>query len=168
MAKDNSTLIIVAAISGIGFAWWKGYLAQFGIPGPSSAPAAGPVNTGGGTGPAAPPAPLQPPTPPAPGTIVGQGGVLLQAAAKDPFILPDAATFAMYTVTPLAGYSAFSLTDAPNILLRQDVFDAANAQVGASGNPLSLQNLKDLMKGKGLSGLGDFRRHVFTRTGRVA
>lgn len=162
MAKDNSTLLILGGVAAIGFAWYKGMLAQFGIPGPGATPAAKPA-TGGGT-----PPPPQAPTPPALGTIVNQSGVLLQAAAKDPFIMPDAATFGLYAVTPLDGYSAFSLTDVPNILLRQDVYSAANAKVGASGNAISLQQLKDLMKTGGMSGMGDYRRHVFTRTGRYA
>lgn len=182
MAKGSSNTILLLGAAGVAFygytqGWFNSILSSFGPI----------INVGGGgssgTNPqltAAQAAAIQaaaakqgsapiPPvaTVPPLGTIVKNAGeVQAQAAAKDPYILPDAGTFTPYAMSPLPGYVAFGLkagNDYSNVLLRQDVYDLANSTVSASGNPLSLTDLQALMKTKGLSGLGDYRRHLYTR-----
>lgn len=169
MAKDN-TLLLIGGAAALGFAWYKGMLAQFGIPGPSSAPAApavDPVAAAKAAADAAAKAALATAAAtPALGTKVTKvSDLLLQVAAKDPYIIPDDATFAPYAVNPLPGYQAFYLDGTGNVLLRQDVYDAANAQVGATGTSLKVADLQSLMKTKGLTGFGDYQRHIASRTG---
>lgn len=179
MAKDTNMILLLGAAGVGGYLWYTGKLASFGLPGPSSTPAtppAPPLTTaqqanailaaqqaaGSGSG-------TNAPAVPALGTTVKSAAdVAAQAAAKDAYILPDAATFTTFAQTPLNGYQAFSLTDYPNVLLRQDVWATANTQVGSTGTPLSLKDLQALMTKSGLSGLGDFRRHMFVRSGRAA
>ena len=176
MKTEN--LLLVGGALGVGYLWYSGKLASFGLPGPSTAAAvpAPPAmtlaqqaalllaqqqaasSTGTTTG-------STPAAPALGATVTGAAQVAAQAAAKDPYILPDAATFATFAQTPLPGYAAFSLTDYPNVLLRQDVWAAANTQVGTTSTPLALKDLQALMTSKGLSGYRDYVRHLVTRGG---
>ena len=95
--------------------------------------------------------------PPLGTTVSSAAQVAAQVAANYPYILPNATTFGAYTSSAPSGYAAFYLTDAGNVLLRQDVASAANQQVSSSGVSMSLSDLKTLMQSKGLSGLGFMR-----------
>ncbi len=177
MAKDTGTILLLGGGAALlYYGYTQGWFSNlFG----ASAPAAGStltaaqqaallaaaanMNTGVPAS-ATPPAAV-----PALGTTVTSAAqVAAQVAAKDPYILPDATTFGAYSVTPPMGYASFSLTDKGNVLLRQDVADAANLLVGTTSNPISLTDLQALMSTKGLSGgLGDYRRHLYSRVGRT-
>ena len=191
MAKDSTGTILLLGAAGLAFygytqGWFNALLVSLGMPIP-----AGTINPNGPTiidtvtgktltpaqqaaltaaaaaqtGSAATPAP----TVPALGTTVTSAAqVAAQVGANDPYILPDATTYGAYSVSPPMGYASFNLTDKGNVLLRQDVANAANLQVGTTSNPISLTDLQALMSTKGLSGgLGDYRRHLYSRTGRA-
>lgn len=181
MAKDSTgTILLLGAVGVAVYGYTQGWFSQlFGvtaIPGTTtldaSQTAAIKAQLAALAAQGTNPPPTASPTPaavPALGTTVTSAGqVAAQVAAKDPYILPDATTWGAYSVTPPAGYSNFNLSDKGNVLLRQDVASLANLQVGATGNPIALTDLQGLMTTKGLSGgLGDYRRHLYSRTGRA-
>lgn len=175
MAKESGTFLLIGGIAALGFAWYKGYLAQFGLPGPSAAAPATQLTAAQvaailamqqGAQATGTPAQSTPPVSasiPALGTTVKSASdVAAQASAKDAYILPDAATF--NTVGSVPGYQAFVLTDAGNVFLRNDVAIAANQQVGSTGKPIALADLQKLMASSGLSG---FAGYMQSRTGRA-
>lgn len=125
-----------------------------------------------------------PPEVPALGTTVTNANqALQQVAANDAYILPDAGTFATLQTALPAGYNVAQTTDKGGILLRSDVYNALQTLIGnrvskasAAGASLnSLQNasnvtlndIQTMMSTQGLSGLGDYRRHLYSRTGRA-
>lgn len=187
MAKDNTIILLAVGAAGV-YAWYKGYLAQFGIPGPSS--------SSGTTLTAAQIAAIQQaqaaagtasttPSVPALGTTVTNASdALKQAAANDAFIIPDAATFSILQAAPPAGYGWIMTTDKGGILLRPDVLSAVQTAItnrvnravsqGAAASSIqqagqvTLADIQQMMTTSGLTGLGEYRRHIFTRTGMVA
>ena len=142
----NTNTILLLAAAGVGvYGYMQGWFKNL-----FSTPAATP-----------PPAPTPPPALGA--TVSNAAQVAMQAAAKDPYILPDGPTFAAVVATPPAGYTPFSLTDKGNIFLRNDVYAVANASVNTNGAPLSLSALQSLMTAGGMSGLGQYAHFLQSR-----
>lgn len=177
MAKDTSMILLLGAAGVGGYLWYTGKLAQFGLPGFSSStptPAPGPNPTPSGP----------PPVPPLGTTVTNANDALRQAAANDAYIIPDAATFSVLQSAPPSGYGWITTTDKGGILLRPDVLAAVQTAItnrvnratsqGAAASSIqaagqvTLADIQSMMSNVGLSGFGDFRRHMFTRTGRVA
>lgn len=188
MAKDSGGTILL--LGGLGVAVWgyfQGWFASFGFApgavgfdntaaGRAAAAAAGPGSTssavsGGGTAAAGPPAL---------GTHnVNAAQALQQVAANDAFILPDPATFAQLQAAPPSNYGFIQTTDAGGVFLRPDVYSAVQtliqarvakaSQAGAAASSLqaagqvSLSDIQQMMTNQGLTGLGDYNRHLMTR-----
>ena len=174
MAKDGLSTILLLGAVGVGgwYLYSSGMLASFGIGAPAAA--APPPPTGGGTT-----APAATTVPPLGTTVTTAAQVLQQAAANDPYIIPDAPTFAMVQTALPNGYNWVNTSDKGGVLLRPDVYSAVNAFIQArvaratGGSPQSITNastpsladIQGAMTNSGLSGLGDFMRHMSTRTG---
>ncbi len=189
MAKDSSTLLLIGGISVAGyFAYTRGMLnqilpanLQYVDPAVAAAAAAAAASSAAARAAAAGTAPVVPPL----GTKVNSvADALAQIKAGDMFVIPDSATFvALQGVVP-GGYKPIGTTDVGNIYLRPDVYDTVSQLIqgrlaratAAGADAASIQNaaltymdeIKLRISGAGLSGLGDFRRHMLTRTGRAA
>ena len=128
-----------------------------------------------------------PPSGPAPvpalGTpVTSASQALAQVAANDAFILPDPVTAAALQGALPGGYNWIQTSDKGIVFLRPDVYAAASKlltnriQRAAGASPasqqaasqISLGDIQTMMSTQGLSGWNDFRRHMYTRTGRVA
>jgi hypothetical protein len=151
-AGGNSNTLLLLAAAGVGvYGYMQGWFSGlFGAAAPAATSAA--------------PAPAA--VPPLGTTVSSAAQVGAQAAAKDPFILPDGPTFQATVATPPSGYTPFSLTDKGNVFLRSDVYAAANAAVNANSAPLSLSALQSLMTTGGMSGLGQYAHYLGTRYGK--
>jgi len=125
---------------------------------------------------------------PALGTMVTTAAqAAQQAAANDPWIVFGGA---LIGTSPPANYQLFNTSDLGNIWVRNDIVTAANAWLAtqqaqanaacsawALTNPntpcpasvpsMTLAQLQQIKTGAGLSGLGDYQRHVYSRTGRI-
>ena len=105
-----------------------------------------------------------------------------QAAAGDQYILLDGPTQQdIQRVGFPSGYLGIVTRDKSLMLVRPDVYSAIEAalntrvqnaiKAGTSPNNVgafSLSEIQSIISQNGLSGLGDFRRHMYVRTGRVA
>lgn len=173
MAKDGlSTILLLGGVGAAAYwAYSQGYLAQFGF---APAGAGPPVPATSGT-----PAPSGPP--PLGTPVTSAAAALQQVGANDAYILPDPATFAALQTALPGGYNWINTSDKGGVLLRPDVYAAVNTFIQArvqratGGSPQSITNastpsladIQGVMTQNGLTGLGDFRRHMFTRTGRA-
>jgi hypothetical protein len=175
----GSTILLLGAAGVAIYGYFQNWFASFGFA--STAAAATPAAPASTT-PAASTASV-----PALGSVVHSAAdVAAQVAAKDPYILPDNSVISQAPVGyVLAANSTPAETGTTNgqFYLRSDVADAVVALInavntaagrGASASLLTLYNfpianlaqLKTIMSSKGLTGLGDYQRHMYTRTGR--
>jgi hypothetical protein len=175
MAKDSTgTILLLGGVGALAYGYYAGWFAQFGL-GPIASPAAVPAST--------PAASTVPAPVPALGTVVHTtADALAQIKANDAFILPDAATFA--ALSGATSYQPITTTDNGQILLRPDVNSAVQSVISGrvarastegaatqsiqNAGQVTLAQIQQMMTNSGLSGLGDFARHMFTRTGRYA
>jgi len=192
MAKDSTTTILLLGAVGVGvWGYFQGWFAQWGLAPAASgaltaaqkaalAAAAAAQGAAAGTTTAAP---AVTPVPALGTTVTNANDVLRQVAANDAYILPDAATFAEFQGALPGGYQTVTTSDKGQILLRPDVYAAvqtliannvsrasaagASAQSIQNASQVSLANIQQTMSTAGLSGLGDYQRHVFSRTGRI-
>lgn len=178
---NNSTGILLLGGAGLAiYGYLNNWFASMGFPYASAVPVATPVTVA--TAAAAPPVSSGPP--PLGTTVTTANDALAQVAANDAYIIPDAPTAALLRSATPAGYSWITTTDKGPILLRADVYapvqtnltntinrataaGAALTSIQAAGQ-ITLAGIQQIMSTAGLSGLGDFKRHMFTRTGRVA
>lgn len=175
MAKDSTGTILLLGGAGLAaYGWYAGWFANF-LPATAASPAKTPAAGGGSSS-------APPPVPPLGTTVTTAADALAQVAAKDPYILPTAPVYAQLIAALPAGYQVMTTTDAGGVLLRQDVYAAVSTDVanrisramssGASGASvqaaglLTTEQIKQVMSNQGLSGLGDYRRHLAARTGR--
>jgi len=115
-------------------------------------------------------------------TVTNATDALAQVAARDAYILPDPATFATLSASLPANYGTVITTDKGGVLLRPDVYAAVEALItnrltraaagGAAASSLqaagqtTLSEIQQTMSSSGLTGFGDYRRYVFSRSGR--
>lgn len=179
MAKGSSNTILLLGAAGVAVygymqGWFDSILSSFGV-----SAAAAPVIAA--NKPAA--APVVTPVPPLNTTVTNAADALRQVAANDAYVLPDAATFVSFQGALPGGYNTVTTTDKGQILLRPDVYAAVSgvlsnrvkraADAGASATSIqnagqtTLAEIQTMMSTQGLSGLGDFQRHMGMRTGRV-
>lgn len=177
MAKDSSGTIILLGAAAVGvYGYLNGWFT--GLFGTTAAAVAAPVPT-----PVVVPTATAPtPVPPLGTTVTNVSDALRQVAANDAYILPDAATFATLQTALPGGYNWIMTTDKGGILLRPDVYAAVQTSIsgllarataaGAATSSLqaagqvSLAQIQSIMASGGLSGFGDFQRHMASRTGR--
>lgn len=106
-------------------------------------------------------------------TVSTPADVSAQLAAHDAYIIPSQSMIpTLGAVAAAGGYSNVTTSDAGTIYLRPDIATAAAAAL-PSTVPWQLSQIKTIMSNTGLSGhtrygMGDFRRHMASRTGRVA
>ena len=122
--------------------------------------------------------------PPPLGTVVTNvTDALAQIAAKDAYVIPNAATFASIQAAGFpSGYNVITTTDSGPVLLRPDVYSfvstsiannvtratsqgAAAASIQAAGQ-ITLAGIQQMMTLGGLSGLGQYAHYLQTRMGR--
>jgi hypothetical protein len=99
-------------------------------------------------------------------TVTTSAQVAAQVAAGDAYILADPIAYNVPMMAPAisAGYSLFpGSTDSSIIYLRPNV---AAAVAAASPAPTTLAQIQAVMSTSGLSGLGDYQRYIYTRTGK--
>ncbi len=176
----NTNMILLLAAAGVGVygymqGWFSGLFA-------AAAPAATTTTT----------AQLDPVTltpnaayvPPRLGTVVTNlTDALAQIAAGDAYVIPNAATFASIQAAGFpSGYNVITTTDSGPVLLRPDVYSfvsttitnnvtnatkagAAAASIQTAGQT-TMAGIKQMMTLGGLSGFGQFRQYMATRTGR--
>ena len=144
---DSTKLLLIGG--GVAFAWWQGWLAPLGIPGPSGAAAPAPVTPSAGSpAPAATPsAPVAPPaaTPAAtPSQLASIYTSMVAAAANDPQVVSGQATPDLWNYYLVQVYPA--LGSAPDPI---SVFGNRNPMTAAAYWAQMSQWLKT---NKGLSG----------------
>lgn len=188
MARDLGPILLIGGIGVAVYGYMNGWFnfgttttttTTGGVPPPAPGTPAGTTQTNT--------APASSSTPPPLGTVVTTTAQAnLQAAANDPYILPGSA---LQSVAPPAGYQFINTQDYGNIWARNDVAAAAiNYQNAVAANvatanatvaqlqglvvppptpapPFTLSMLQGIMKNSGLSGLGDYQRHLSTRMG---
>lgn len=182
MAKDSTGTLLLLGAAGVGvYGYMNGWFTQWGF-GPGAVAVTPAAKQAAPAGPAIP----------AFGTIVHSlSDVAAQAAAKDLYIIPDAATISQapsgYTLvkcsdmTACPGGALYVRNDAASALVAttNSVMGAVAQATGVPATPVTLANLyqfpiSDLsglqssIKTAGLSGMGDFQRYVYSRTGRAA
>lgn len=172
-SSSTSTILLVggaAAVAYFGYTqgWFSnliGSAAPMAAAPPPVVPTPAPGQTTPGTVGTTPPAPTAPPLDT---TIVSLPQALAQIAAKDLYIKPNLDLYVLLqtAVPPNSGYNFYVDPNGLPLLLRNDVMTAV--QASPAGATLTLDDIKKLITTAGLSGLGDFRRHMWTRTGRVA
>lgn len=118
-----------------------------------------------------PPAPPTPPgtTTPAPGaTITTLPQALAQIAAHDAYIIPSLDLYVLLqtAIPPNSGYNFYVDSNGVPLLLRDDLNALVPAVPAGQAGTMALADIKSLATTAGLSGLGDFARHMHTRTGR--
>lgn len=175
MAKDSTgTILLLGGLGVAVYGYMNGWFNSF-LGGTSTVLAAATPAT-----PTTPATPAARPVPVLGTTVTNSTDALAQISANDPYVIPDAATFAsMQTVLP-SGWASVQTTDKGGVFLRPDVYGAVQSVIQgrlarAAGAPVTslqtaaLTNLGEIqraMTNQGLSGLGDFRRHMYARSGR--
>lgn len=87
-----------------------------------------------------------------------------QAAQRLPYIIPNAS---IVSVVP-NGYTTVNTLDKGTIFLRNDLYATVFAQDIQVASPLANITLATIRsEAGGLSGLGDYQRHMYSRTGRM-
>lgn len=184
MAKESSGTFILLGVAAVGvYGYLNGWFS--GLLGTTTTAAAAAVPTPTSTTAAAPAASV-----PALGSVVHTAADLAaQVAARDPYIFPDSSLIgqapAGYVLAKDATVSETGTVDG-SFYLRADVAQAvlgvinlinaaASGGTGATQQTLAtlylapvsnLAQIKTIMSSSGLSGFGDFQRHMAARTGR--
>lgn len=173
----GSEVFMFGAAAALGYAAYKYSKGEPIIPGTGPCSASSmPSWLMGCTATAAPPPAQKPaeptgPTVPPLGTkIVSLPQAVAQMKAKDAYILPSLDLYVLLQtqIPEKSGYQFYVDADGVPLLLRQDVYDAVLATAAGAAGSVALATIKQMMVTAGLSGgLGDFRRHMYTRTGRA-
>lgn len=178
-SNSTGTIVLLGGVGVAIYGYMNNWFASMGFPYASAVPVATPATVSKAA--AAPPVSSGPP--PLGTTVTTANDALTQVAANDPYIIPDAPTAAVLQAATPSGYSWITTTDRGPILLRSDVYGAVqtnltntiNRAIAAGAALTSVQaagqttlpQIQTAMSTNGLSGLGDFRRHMFSRTGRA-